>query len=123
MRYCPYCGAGLTEDSYLFCSECGKEVSINKEESAPERKARKKQNKRKPKSKRRFRRKTQEIPKAAVESDMVEDGYDGYYDDIQPIDAGKVRQSIDKDMLKRIAGLLIGVLITICACVAIMYLL
>ena len=30
---------------------------------------------------------------------------------------------IDKEMLKRIIGLLVGVLITICACVAIMYLL
>lgn len=53
----------------------------------------------------------------------VDDGYDGYYDDIRPIDEGREREGVDKELIKKIA-VIIGVLfIVIAACVALMYVL
>ena len=51
------------------------------------------------------------------------DGYDGYYDDIIPDDDGTARQALDKVLIKKIVFLIIGLLIIVSACVAIMYLL
>ena len=51
-----------------------------------------------------------------------DDGYDGYYDDIRPEDENEVRQGIDKDIMKRIAGIIASVMIIICSCIGIMYL-
>ena len=28
MKYCPYCGASVLDDTVSFCSECGKKLSI-----------------------------------------------------------------------------------------------
>ena len=123
MRYCPYCGAGPIDSTHVFCLECGKQIpekhaqpaSVEKEErKSPDKKGKKKRTAGKGK---RIREpvETVTVPE--------EDGYDGYYDDIQPVDLGKVKQGIDKEMLKRIIGLLAGVVIIICGCIAIMYLL
>ena len=125
MKYCPYCGTKLEDERAVFCPECGNALSDKVQQNANDDKDKsKKEKRRKPK-----RNKKQNGRKATRKEDNVEnpetvdDGYDGYYDDVRPIDEGKFRQGIDKEMLKRVIGLLIGVLITICACVAIMYLL
>lgn len=46
-------------------------------------------------------------------------GYDGYYDDVLPDDAGKVRQELDQAVLKKIAMLIAGVAVIIIACGAV----
>jgi uncharacterized Zn finger protein (UPF0148 family) len=124
-KYCPYCGTKLEDERAVFCPECGNALSDKVQQNANDDKDKnKKEKRRKPK-----RNKKQNDRKATRKEDNVEnpetvdDGYDGYYDDVRLIDEGKFRQGIDKEMLKRVIGLLIGVLITICACVAIMYLL
>ena len=63
-------------------------------------------------------------PESSVEVEtVVNDGYDGYYDDIRPIDEGHEREGVDKELIKKIA-IIIGVLfVVIAACVALMYIL
>ena len=63
-------------------------------------------------------------PESCIEVEtVVDDGYDGYYDDIHPIDDGHEREGVDKELVKKIA-IIIGVLfVVIAACVALMYVL
>lgn len=49
------------------------------------------------------------------------DGYDGYYDDILPLDDGGARRGIDTALAKKIAILIAGVLLIVGVCVAVMY--
>ena len=124
MKYCPYCGMELNDERAVFCSECGNTLSDEVKISIEHKEKTKKEKRRKEKgNKKSNRRKATLNENNIAELEQVDEGYDGYYDDILPIDEGKFRQGIDKEMLKRIIGLLVGVLITICACVAIMYLL
>lgn len=118
MKYCPYCGAELLEDVASFCVECGKsipvrEVPIQKSSAKPKKKpAQKKKKKVQPP-------RDNEEPKEHIRGD----GYDGYYDDIIPDDAGETRQALDKAVIKKITLLIIGLLVVVAACVAMMYLL
>ncbi len=63
------------------------------------------------------------------ESDMLpedgneDDGYDGYYDDVLPKDAGRPAEGLDRELLKRVALVMGGMLFAAVACAAIMYLL
>ena len=124
MKYCTYCGTELEDERGIFCPECGKPLPDEAKKSTVHKEKAKKDKRRKLKeNKKQNRRISAQDEKIVEESEMVDDGYDGYYDDILPVDEGKFRQGIDKEMMKRIIGLLVGVLITICACVAIMYLL
>ena len=61
---------------------------------------------------------------SSIEVDpFVDDGYDGYYDDVRPVDEGHEREGNDKELIKKIA-IIIGVLfVVIAACVALMYVL
>ena len=34
MKYCPYCGAGFSDGTVSFCSDCGKKLPEPKEEAA-----------------------------------------------------------------------------------------
>lgn len=69
-------------------------------------------------------------PEILEESEMKQqlhqkskDDYDGYYDDIIPLDEGSLSEGIDKKMIKKIAMLLGVVLFVIVLCVVVMYLL
>lgn len=53
---------------------------------------------------------------------MREDDYDGYYDDVRPIDEGGRREEIDKALVKKIILVVACVLLIAGACVALMYL-
>ena len=124
MKYCPYCRTELEHERAVFCPECGNTLSDEAKISNEHKEKTKKEKRRKQKGNKKLnRRNTIPNENHIAESERVDDGYDGYYDDVLPVDEGKFRQGIDKEMLKRIIGLLVGVLITICACVAIMYLL
>ncbi|MCI8672053.1 MAG: hypothetical protein HFI89_00950 [Lachnospiraceae bacterium] len=52
-----------------------------------------------------------------------DDGYDGYYDDVLPEDYGSPAEGLDKELLKRVALVMGGMLFAAVACAAIMYLL
>ena len=119
MKYCPYCGAVLIEEAVSFCAECGKQL--------PAGKAQKEKPKDKPEIKKASKKKKKKPTKRTESSieveTVVDDGYDGYYDDIRPIDEGHEREGVDKELIKKIA-IIIGVLfVVIAACVALMYVL
>lgn len=51
----------------------------------------------------------------------VDDEYDGYYDDVLPLDNGGGRQGIDTAMAQKIALLIVVVLLIVAICVGAMY--
>lgn len=131
MKFCPFCGASVLDDTVSFCSECGKSLSISakqteeKEPSKPTKKPTKKKDsgssthlkKKKPKNS------NPEPPKPSEEEIKAEDGYDGYYDDIVPTDTGKPREGVDWVLMKKIGLIGAAVVVIICLCIAAMYLL
>ena len=79
MKYCPYCGANLLCGTVSFCSECGKSIKGRKTKAKSEKK---------PPADRKKKSKTK-VPKYDIKepetieetSKVLDDGYDGYYDD------------------------------------------
>lgn len=120
MKYCPYCGADLLGSGVSFCSECGKGIK--------DRKARAKSEKKLPAEKEK-ETKTKVIKNTVPEeehieeetAEVVDDGYDGYYDDVLPIDENVERQGLDKAMVKNLIIIIAGVIVAISICVAAMY--
>ena len=108
MKYCPYCGKELANPAASFCTECGESLSSAAPEEAPvtEAQREKKKSSKKHVKKKRYAGKTKrpDVPaKAGGASEPVrEDDYDGYYDDVRPIDEGGGREEIDKRWLKRL---------------------
>ena len=49
------------------------------------------------------------------------EGYDGYYEDVIPVDNGGIRQGVDVNLVKKVSALVAGVLFVVGACVSIMY--
>lgn len=123
MKFCPYCGAEQMDDSAVFCMECGKpfpEKAVRSDMgNANQELAEKKKRKRKPSQKAR------KIKKPGQEQLLTqkEDGYDGYYDDVLPADQDQAGQTLDRQLIKKVAALAVGAMLVIIACVAIMYLL
>ena len=108
MRYCPFCGAELLGPEVSFCAECGKQIPTGaapQTEGAP----------------------TERLQSQSGEEDRPEpepaDDYDGYYDDVEPIDAGSTRPGLDREMIKKISFLVLGALLVIGLCVVMMTLL
>lgn len=127
MKFCPFCGASVLDDTVSFCSECGKSLSISAkqpEEKEPSKPAKKKDSgssthlkKKKPKNS------NLDPPKPSEEEAKAEDGYDGYYDDIVPTDTGKPREGVDWVLMKKIGLIGAAVVVIIYLCIAAMYLL
>lgn len=126
MKYCPYCGAELPDGAVSFCAECGnalpgekkqEELTTGKKKSAKKKSETKKRS-RKPSK---FPRHMEKV--TAEKESAKEDDYDGYYDDILPVDEGRQREGIDRSMVKKIAILIGGLAVVIGICIAIMYLL
>ena len=116
MKYCPYCGADLIEDAVSFCAECGKQL--------PAGKAQKEKPKEKPeikKASKKKKKKPVKKPESSIEVETVVD--DGYYDDIRPVDEGREREGMDKELIKKIAIIIAVLFVVIAACVARMYVL
>ena len=112
MKYCPYCGASLSGSAVSFCPECGKELPHKKGQIEPKRKKRRSppQSGRKPERPRR----PQELP------NPMDIGYDGYYDDVQPLDAGARGEGMDPELMKRIGLVILGAVGVICLSVILM---
>lgn len=113
MKLCPHCGAELLSDAASFCMECGETIQHSDEKKAkrmPEKKANKSQKARMIKEPTKLNRKRN-------------DGYDGYYDDVLPIDHGQLKEGLDKDLIKKIAAVFGVMLLIVILCVVAMYLL
>ena len=127
MKYCPYCGASVVDDTVSFCSECGKSLNISAkhpEEKEPSKPTKKKGPDTPPqKKKKKPKNSNPDPPKPSEEEAKAEDGYDGYYDDIVPTDTGKPREGVDWVLMKKIGLIGAAVVIIICLCIAAMYLL
>ena len=130
MKYCPYCGAGFSDGTVSFCSECGKKLPEEKtvppeakEQSnkVAKKQKRKKEKKEKHKKDTKKKKAAKEIPE--VMGEAVDDGYDGYYNDVLPPDTDRVKDGLDKELVKKIVALCIGVIVIILMCVALLYVL
>ena len=116
MKYCPYCGADLIEDTVSFCAKCGKQFPASKH------------HKEKPKDKFKVKPATKHKPaktqKNSIEVESVVNNiYDGYYDDIRPIDEGHELEGVNKELIKKIVTIIAVLFVVIIACVALMYVL
>ena len=126
MKYCPYCGVTLPDGAVSFCPECGKNLLVMTEE----REKKHEQPNTVPDMTTKSRKATskKEKQKAAQASDaestdVQDDGYDVYYDDILPADAGKLNEGIDMELVKKICAVTGAMLLIITLCVVAMYLL
>lgn len=129
MKFCPYCGADLLDENVLFCSNCGKklpphEAGITEPLTEENRPVPKKPSKEEPSSQKKKRnKKIARKPAHVVEDTPADDGYDGYYDDVQPPDLDRVKEGLDKELIKKIVALSVGVVFIITMCVVMMYVL
>lgn len=55
------------------------------------------------------------------EEPIVNDGYDGYYDDVLPPDLDREKEGLDKELIKKVVLVGIGVFVIISMCVALLY--
>ena len=102
MNYCPYCGAELLNKELPFCCECGKGLRVDtqvKEPTGQEHNRLKTGSMSSDSSCRQpilFRNKKRSKASTTRTEDTVkktDEGYDGYYDDILPVDLGAQKNS------------------------------
>lgn len=130
MKFCPYCGADLVDSKVLFCAECGAKLPPHeagrteplKEDMRPASQEPKEKTY-KDKKKTRNKPAAQKHPAQHIDESPQDDGYDGYYDDVQPPDLDRTREGVDKELVKKIVILGVSVLLIISLCVVMMYLL
>lgn len=109
MKYCPYCGAELLPGALSFCPECGEALPTPKtDDQEPAASTQEKRRKRSQKS--------QTAPE-------IDSNYDGYYDDVEPIDADREREGMDTRLMGKVALVCLGVALVIGGCVAALFLL
>lgn len=70
-----------------------------------------------------LQRPKQQSESPAVMSSVSEVDYDGYYNDILPVDEGRFSEGIDRELVKKIVLIIGMVLLIVGACVTMMYLL
>lgn len=124
MKYCPYCGADLPDGAVSFCMECGNALPDEKKSDVQSEKKEHRPIKKKTRPKKRKRKVSKPAGETPVaKTPVAEDDYDGYYDDVLPMDTGRQREGIDRSIVKKIAILISGLVVVIGLCVALMYLL
>lgn len=130
MKYCPYCGAGFSDGTVSFCTECGKKLPEEKtvppeakEQSKKVAKKQKRKKEKKEKHKKDAKKKKPEKEIPEIMGEAVDDGYDGYYNDVLPPDTDRVKDGLDKELVKKIVALCIGVTVIILMCVTLLYVL
>lgn len=125
MKYCPYCGAEIQSGAFSFCPECGKSLSGSEEKQTPVETKLEQKQKKHPRSRRPKREKSADRNQSKenfVPSTGVSD-YDGYYDDVTPIDADRQREGVDTRLILRMALLVAGVILVIAGCTLALFLL
>lgn len=129
MKHCPFCGTDILKENAAFCVECGKPLSEQAQTPTEEKtvaptkskksKPKKKKNTRQPKKSKKPKKELQ----PNVSEELVDDGYDGYYDDVLPPDLDREKDGLDKELIKKIVALVVGVVFIIGICIAMMYVL
>ena len=112
MKHCPYCGASLPRSAASFCPNCGK----------PQRK-RKKPPQRPPTKKPPGPKQVPTAQQSVPASKAPDDGYDGYYNDVLPIDSSELPEQMDPALVKQIIILLAGAAAIIALAIILMTLL
>lgn len=118
MELCPNCSAKLKADAASVCPKCGKALSGSNKKSPG------KYAKKKPKKQKRTKAKkdkTENIPE--IMGEAVDDGYDGYYNDVLPPDTDRINEGMDKELIKNILVISICAAVIILMCVALLYVL
>lgn len=130
MKYCQECGTEITDGAASFCPKCRKNATVKDEKKKKssggkytknKKNATKKDKPHKKKRKKTSKRKEADIPE--IMGEPVDDGYDGYYDDILPPDQDHVKEGIDKTLVKKIIIVAVVVTLIISLCVAMLYVL
>ena len=124
MNFCPQCGASLPGGAVSFCPQCGKALP----QAEASRSAVKEGASRREKTARRPGRKQTGRGAAAARKpspakNSMDENYDGYYDDVPPIDAGWDAGGMDGTLLKRVVLLILGAVCVIVLAVVLMTLL
>ena len=111
MKYCPYCGASLLGGAASFCPECGRQVPQQEPDQASRQQPRKKKRSAEipPLHRKKRPRQEPQWPPRRKKNPM-DINYDGYYDDVKPVDAGRQGERMDPEMVKKIALMLVGAL-------------
>lgn len=133
MNFCPYCGASYADSTASFCSNCGKRIprdqtevpNVMDESKETVRKTLPKKEK-KPKARRKKplppkNKRVRKVSPPEPADVPVDDGYDGYYDDVLPPDLEQNKEGLDKELIQKIVLLGLGVLVVVSLCVAMMY--
>ena len=124
MKYCPYCGAEILSGAFSFCPSCGESLPVLAQPAAE--KSPGKPTPRREKAKKERPRKKERPPRKAKQlilSEVKALDCDGYYEDVQPIDADRQREGVDTRLILRVALLVAGVALVIGGCVAALFLL
>ena len=147
MKYCPYCGATLVGGAVSFCAECGRTLPSPAKPPGPVRRPQSYQAPRRkpppvrkapppgswsPKKPAQDHKKRRPLshapgkrpdPPRRPRPDPRDDGYDGYYDDVKPIDNGHIRERTDSALMKRIVFVAAGAFLLVIFAVIVMYVL
>lgn len=124
MKFCPYCGASLLGGAASFCPECGRQIPQQEPDQAPRpQPGRKRRPTEIPPSRRKKRPRQEPQRPPRRKKNPMDINYDGYYDDVEPIDAGQQGERMDSEMLKKTALMLVGALGVILLAVVFMTLL
>ena len=130
MKYCTNCGAALEDSTASFCAECGKPLSSAQGDAVTNpvenKKAKHRETKKKKPKKEKIRKQKKTKKNEVLEEivgEPVDDGYDGYYDDVIPPDTDRVKEGLDKELIKKIVALSLGVIFIISMCVVMLYVL
>ena len=124
MKNCPDCGAELLDQNASICPRCGKHFT---ESGRPSKKTAKgNAASASPDGKKKCKRKKLKKRKKLVphtQNAAVDDGYDGYYNDVLPPDLDREKEGLDKELIKKIVALCVSVVFIIGICIVMMYVL
>lgn len=122
MNFCPQCGASLPGGAVSFCPQCGKALPQDGAVKPTQKKrvSKKKTAARGPSRKPVGHRSSQ---KARPAQDPMAENYDGYYDDVPPVDAGWDSGGMDPELIKRVVLLVLGAVCLIGLAIVLMTLL
>ena len=95
----------------------------NKNTKATEKAAKVEKKPKKEKVKKQKKTKKKDEVLEEIVGEPVDDGYDGYYDDVIPPDTDRVKEGLDKELIKKIVALSVGVIFIISMCVVMLYVL
>lgn len=124
MKYCPYCGAEILSGAYSFCPSCGESLPVLAQPAAEKSPGKPSLQREKAKKERtRKKERPPRKPKQSVPPEVENLDYDGYYEDVQPIDADRQREGLDTRLILRVVLLVAGVALVIGGCVAALFLL